>query len=139
MCSSQSSSILTFTGPPDRFPRLLPQTRHFISHPTSSIYLLPTPFLSSQLFNHGRRTTCPRLYRPLRCLPRSGVSCQARVGCSFYFRQVSISQLLIWILRARFNDLATQYEAAFGTKPKYIARAPGRVKYVTVRLYPAFP
>ena len=46
MCSSQSSSILTFTGPPDRFPRLLPQTRHFISHPTSSIYLLPTPFLS---------------------------------------------------------------------------------------------
>lgn len=36
--------------------------------------------------------------------------------------------------RARFNDLAAEYEAAFGTKPKYIARAPGRVKYVTYRL-----
>ena len=53
--------------------------------------------------------------------------------------ECSYTQLLIWILRARFNDLATQYEAAFGTQPKYIARAPGRVKYVTVRLYPAFP
>ena len=117
------------------------------SSPDSSFYKpsdfihLPTSdsFSFSQLFNHGRRTTCPRLYRPLRCLSRSGPRRQARVSYFFFFRQVYISQLLIWILRARFNDLATQYEAAFGTKPKYIARAPGRVKYVSVCLYPAFP
>ena len=30
----------------------------------------------------------------------------------------------------RWNDLAEEFEKRFGRKPTYIARAPGRVKYV---------
>ncbi|KAK7682609.1 hypothetical protein QCA50_014409 [Cerrena zonata] len=44
---------------------------------------------------------------------------------------------------ARFNDLAAEYEAAFGTKPKYIARAPGRVnligEHIDYTLFGVFP